>query len=156
VQTLSMWRVYRTKCECVWAGPIRCSTPEIGYGELLETLFEKHIAVPKQFAGKIAGHLMTHCEDGAKMLEAYPASYHHAAVQEFGLGLALNAPHKWAVEWPQYEWEVLETASFFGSHWTTEKYQWTVPQLAQQRKKRGRRVRGMDPMVWDMLGDLRK
>ena len=153
---LSIWRVYRTKAECVWAGPIRCSTPEIGYGEFLDDLISEHLVVPKQFAGKVAGHLETHSTEGAKMCAAYPASYHHAAAQEFGLGLAISDPDKWTKEWPQFQWEVLETVSRFGSSYTTVKYEWSIEQLAGARRKRHKRPGGLDQKVWDMLGVLRK
>ena len=89
------------------------------------------------------------------MCAAYPASYHHAAVKEFGIGLALNTV-KWNQDWPQFRWEVLEDVSKFASRWTTTKYEWTIEQLANWRKKRRAKPCGLDNKVWDMLGVLRK
>jgi hypothetical protein len=154
-QILSVWRVFRVKAECVWAGPISCSTPEIGYSELLDALFEKYIMIPKEHAGKIAAHLYTHTDEGAKILEAYPASYHHSPVPELGIGLAMCGM-KFRQEWPQFQWETLETITRFGSGWTTTKHEWSIEQLATARKKKNKMPRGLDKKVWDMLGVLRK
>lgn len=148
--TLYLFRVYRTKAECVWAGPIRDST----YEKLLRRLIYDYVLMPKSLAGVAARQVYPHSDQAAKIIEAYPDSICHAAAPELGLGFAFNFG-KYREHWPQFTWEELTYASGLGGVFQTEKREWSVEDLALWRKKRGKMPRGVDLEAWRMLGAMR-
>lgn len=148
-QVLSIWRVFGKLTECVWVGPIESGD---GYGPELKHLLEESVIIPKVYARAVARLLVNHSAGGAKAMEAYPASSHHASTQERGVGLALE-PEKWKLRWPRYTWEEVEDWNLkmiTGKRWLS------MERLSNLRKGRCRMPYGIDRDAWLMLGTLRK
>ena len=157
--TLFLYRVNRIQTTCVWAGGFGSQPPhDQTMPELLSAVLRAYILVPKNLASVLAPLIQPYSEDGAKMIEAYKASYHHGAVPELGLGLALTYD-KFTKNWPQFQWEELDLTFDIpgqGLDWTTIKHEWSVEQLMVRRNRGYGKPHGLDQKAWDMLGDLRR
>ena len=155
--TLFIHRVYRTKTECVWVGRWdQDYFTGFPVSSFLTYLMEEHVVIPKLFALTVARLVQPYSEDGAKIIEAYPDSYHHASVQEMGIGLSVTG-EKWTSQWPQFQWWVLDSIAeeSWKTSWGCVKQEWSLEQLVSWRKKKGKRPRGLDTRAWGKLGVVR-
>jgi len=75
-----------------------------------------------------------------KVLEAYPASFHHAATQEIGIGLGLN--ENVYQQWPVYRWVRIDgDGSFINSGLTRQ-------DLLDRKRNRKRKPGGLPDAIW--------
>lgn len=153
---LYIYRVFRKKARCVYG---RRFVHNVGpFPDALDALFRRQIIIPKLWAIQVANMLAPFSDEVAKVIEAYPESYHHSAVQEIGIGLALS-PEKWEDGWPSVEFEELTWLEQFLADnplddwtWATVKHEWTLEQLLERRNAGNSMPRGMDKEAWRILG----
>lgn len=150
---LAVYRVYRIRTNLVWSGQL-FNVDTLMMPPSLRYLLEEHVVVPKKLAPRVAKLVCPYSDTAAKVIEAYPASYHHAAVQEFGIGLGIT-PGKWVKEWPQFTWEVLEELNG-DLGWVSIRHEWSMEQLVTQQNAHGKMVHGVGKAAWDMLRVLTK
>jgi len=143
---LYIYRVYKKKASCVYG---RAFTPNGPFPGALDALFRRQIVFPKALAMKVAAMIQPFSEEVARVIEAYPLSYHHAGVQEIGIGLALDK-EKWESDWPSVYFEELTGLDAVVGY-TTLTHEWTVTELADRRAAGARMPRGMDKKAWRML-----
>jgi hypothetical protein len=151
-----IYRVFRKNARCVYgrrfihdAGPFPAA---------LDDLFRRQIIIPKALAPNVAPMIAPFSDEIAKIIEAYPESYHHAAQPEIGIGLALS-PEKWEDGWPCIEFEELSwIEQILADHplddwsYATVKHEWTIQQLLDRRNAGLSMPRGMDKEAWRILG----
>ena len=149
---LYIYRVFKKKVSCIYGRPF---THNAGpFPDTLDALFRRQIIIPKALAPQVAAMIQPFSDDVARVIEAYPLSYHHAAVQEIGIGIALSQ-EKWEDGWPNVEFEELTwLARLDKEAWAfvTLKHGWTVEELAARRTAGHKMPRGMDKEAWGMLG----
>lgn len=77
------------------------------------------------------------------IIAAYPASYHHAARQEMGIGFGVgNNPFE---DWPYYRWLVMqENGNFHGDYLDRN-------ELATRKRNRKKRPKGVPDHIWREL-----
>jgi hypothetical protein len=151
-----IYRVFRKKARCVYG---RVFTHNSGpFPEALDYLLRRQVIITKEWSPRVAKLMQPFSDDIAKMLEAYPESYHHAAQQEIGIGLALS-PEKWENGWPNIAFEELtfltdleQSPEESNWDWATINHEWTIQQLMDQRQSGKQMPRGMDKEAWRILG----
>ena len=94
------------------------------------TWWEKNI--PGQYA-PIRNNILS-------IIEAYPASYHHAATQEIGIGFGVGKSH-W-LKWPNWRWNVVHEFGKITDDSLTE------AELRSRKVNRHGRPRGVPDDVW--------
>jgi len=153
---LNLYRVFSRRTQLVWGQELtshelpyltpgshifRALHPDqfhIYNKEAMPTLAEECIRIYKIVGGKP-------WTDLAKILEAYPASYHHAATQEIGLGLGIDYPgnkNKFHL-WPGLYYTLVgeKGESQYVRYLTDE-------DLLTMRNGKMRMPFGMDPKIW--------
>lgn len=158
--TLYVYRVFRLHARQVWS----CALPEQVAVRIQESDFEtlKYMfsQVPpyvftKRATPFLAKELITWWDnniDGGhdqvrdnilSIIEAYPASYHHAATQEMGIGFGLNDSH-W-LTWPTLRWVRV------GAFGRIEHDCLSETELKSRKKNRNGRPKGVPDNVWRRL-----
>jgi hypothetical protein len=153
-----IYRVFRKRARCVYG---RRFVHDVGpFPNALDDLLRKQIIIPKALAPKVALLVAPFSDEIARIIEAYPASFHHAATQEIGIGLALS-PEKWEKGWPSIEFEELTMLEDLTGpcgywDWGTVKHEWTLQQILDHSNSGKPMPRGMDREAWRILGASRK
>ncbi len=158
--TFHIYRVFRHCAREVWGCPLpeRVAVPlQENNFETLQYMFNE---VPPYVFTKRATPFLAkefcvwwnlHCDQEYNTLrniilsvvEAYPASYHHAATQEIGIGFGLNKSH-W-LTWPNWRWNVVLEYGAIKYDGLSE------TELKSRKKNRHGRPKGVPDKLWGEL-----
>jgi len=152
VYRIRVYRAFRQKIQLVWGRATNSDVYErIQYTNFVwvaqatslteVNLFDKDgVTLLAQDLVKLKPH--PHIEELVSILEAYPASYHHAPTQEIGIGIAIDMGSNQYDKWPVWKWTVIR----IGGLQTNE--QLTNDEVVARRKTRQGRPIGFPAAPW--------